>query len=40
LINKKELMGKHTNTRWFNWLAWGTTVIVVALSLVLMWQSV
>jgi Mn2+/Fe2+ NRAMP family transporter len=40
LINKKELMGKHVNTRWFNILAWATTVIVVGLSLVLMWQSV
>ena len=39
LINKKELMGKHTNTRWFNVIAWGTTVIVVGLSLVMMWQS-
>jgi len=39
LINKKELMGKHTNTRWFNVIAWTTTVIVVGLSLVMMWQS-
>ena len=39
LINKKELMGKHTNTRWFNVIAWATTVIVVGLSLVMMWQS-
>jgi Mn2+/Fe2+ NRAMP family transporter len=39
LINKKELMGKYTNTRWFNVIAWSTTVIVVGLSLVMMWQS-
>jgi len=39
LINKKELMGKYTNTRWFNVIAWATTVIVVGLSLVMMWQS-
>jgi len=32
-------MGKHTNTRWFNIVAWATTVIVVGLSLVMMWQT-
>ena len=39
LVNKKELMGKHVNTRWFNVIAWATTVIVVGLSLVMLWQS-
>jgi len=39
LINKKELMGSYTNTLWFNVVAWGTTVIVVGLSVVLMWQQ-
>jgi Mn2+/Fe2+ NRAMP family transporter len=39
LINNKELMGKHTNSRWFNIVAWATTVIVIGLSVVLMWQS-
>jgi NRAMP (natural resistance-associated macrophage protein)-like metal ion transporter len=40
LVNKKELMGKYVNTRWFNVIAWTTTVIVVGLSLVMMWQSI
>jgi Mn2+/Fe2+ NRAMP family transporter len=40
LINNKELMGKHTNSRWFNIVAWSTTVIVIGLSVVLMWQSI
>jgi Mn2+/Fe2+ NRAMP family transporter len=40
LVNKKELMGKHTNTLWFNWLAWGTAAIVVALSVVMMVQQI
>jgi len=40
LINNKELMGKHTNSRWFNVIAWATTVIVVGLSLVMMWQQI
>jgi NRAMP (natural resistance-associated macrophage protein)-like metal ion transporter len=39
LVNNKELMGKHTNSRLFNIGAWATTVIVVGLSLVMMWQQ-
>jgi Mn2+/Fe2+ NRAMP family transporter len=39
LINKKDLMGEHKNSRSFNVIAWTTTVIVVALSLALMWTS-
>ena len=35
LINKHELMGRHTNTRFYNVVAWATTIIVIALSLVL-----
>ncbi len=40
LINKKELMGKHVNSGWFNVIAWATAVIVVGLSLVMMWQTI
>ncbi|MEO6909990.1 MAG: Nramp family divalent metal transporter [Edaphobacter sp.] len=39
LINKHELMGKHTNTRWFNAVAWLTTIIVIALSAVMVWNG-
>ncbi|MGC9293401.1 MAG: NRAMP family divalent metal transporter [Acidobacteriaceae bacterium] len=35
LINKKELMGKHTNGHWFNGLAWATAIIVIALTVVM-----
>jgi Mn2+/Fe2+ NRAMP family transporter len=35
LINKHELMGKHTNSTWFNWVAWATAAIVIGLSLVM-----
>ena len=31
LINRKELMGEHTNSHWFNVVAWVTAAIVVAL---------
>jgi Mn2+/Fe2+ NRAMP family transporter len=39
LINKHELMGKHTNSTWFNWVAWATAAIVIGLSLVMMWNQ-
>ncbi|MES2222808.1 MAG: Nramp family divalent metal transporter [Acidobacteriota bacterium] len=32
LINKTDLMGKHTNNRWFNVIAWATAIIVIGLS--------
>ena len=39
LVNKHELMGKWTNTRALNLVAWATAVIVIALSSVLVWNS-
>jgi NRAMP (natural resistance-associated macrophage protein)-like metal ion transporter len=39
LINKKELMGEYVNSRLFNVVAWGTTVLVIVLTFALMWQS-
>jgi len=39
LINKHDLMGAHTNSTWFNWLAWSTAAIVIGLSLVMMGRS-
>jgi Mn2+/Fe2+ NRAMP family transporter len=38
-INKHELMGKYTNSRWFNAAAWLTTVIVIVLSGVMVWNG-
>ena len=40
LINKHELMGKYTNSLYFNIVAWTTAVIVTALSLLLMWNGI
>jgi NRAMP (natural resistance-associated macrophage protein)-like metal ion transporter len=37
LVNKKELMGTYVNTPLFNTLAWGTTVIMIGLSLAWFW---
>ncbi len=39
LINKHDLMGKYTNTRLFNVIAWTTAIIVTALSLILVWNT-
>ncbi len=32
LINKRDLMGKHVNSRFFNVVAWGTAAVMIALS--------
>jgi NRAMP (natural resistance-associated macrophage protein)-like metal ion transporter len=39
LVNNKALMGKHTNPQWFNVVAWATTVIVVGLTVIMLWQT-
>jgi NRAMP (natural resistance-associated macrophage protein)-like metal ion transporter len=39
LINKHDLMGKYTNTHWFNIIAWTTAIIVTALSFILVWNT-
>lgn len=40
LINRKDLMGEYTNSKWFNAVAWVTAVVVTVLSVVLMVQAV
>ncbi|AFD00048.1 putative Mn2+ and Fe2+ transporters of the NRAMP family [Methanocella conradii HZ254] len=40
LINDKKLMGDHTNSRLFNVLAWGTTIIMSFLTLLLVVTSI
>ena len=37
LVNRKELMGEHVNSRAFNVIAWATTVIMIALTLGWFW---
>ena len=39
LINKKELMEEHVNTRAFNFVAWATTAIMIVLTVALVWNS-
>jgi NRAMP (natural resistance-associated macrophage protein)-like metal ion transporter len=37
LINRKDLMGEHSNSRLWNLIAWGTSVIVIGMTLVMLW---
>jgi Mn2+/Fe2+ NRAMP family transporter len=37
LINRKDLMGEHRNSRLWNWIAWTTSVIVIGMTLVMLW---
>jgi Mn2+/Fe2+ NRAMP family transporter len=39
LINRKDLMGEHVNSRWFNAIAWLTAVIVIGLSVAMLFTS-
>src|SRR5258708_27306254 len=39
LFNKKELMEEHVNTKSFNVIAWVTTVIMVVMTVVLVWNK-
>jgi len=40
LINKEKLMGPHRNGPWFNGIAWGTTAIMIVLTLYLVYAGV
>lgn len=37
LINRTDLMGTHKNGRWWNLIAWATSIIVIVLTLVMLW---
>jgi Mn2+/Fe2+ NRAMP family transporter len=39
LINNKDLMGTHVNTRTFNIIAWVTVVIMIVLTLLMVGTS-
>jgi NRAMP (natural resistance-associated macrophage protein)-like metal ion transporter len=40
LINRKDLMGKHVNSHWFNAAAWLTAIVVTILSGILVVQQI
>ena len=39
LINRRDLMGKHTNTLTFNVVAWATGIVMIVLTLVLVYAA-
>ncbi len=39
LINKRELMGRHINSRFFNIVAWLTTIIMIVLTLMMLFGT-
>ena len=38
LVNKKELMGEYVNSRFYNAIAWVTTIIMTVLSIAYLWS--
>ncbi|HTS10626.1 MAG TPA: Nramp family divalent metal transporter [Candidatus Limnocylindrales bacterium] len=40
LVNRKDLMGEHTNTLGFNLVAWASSIIMIILTLILMYTAI
>jgi len=40
LINRQDLMGEHKNSRLWNWIAWGTSIIVIGMTIVMLWGMI
>jgi len=39
LVNNRELMEEHVNSKSFNVIAWATTVIMIVLTIALVWNK-
>jgi Mn2+/Fe2+ NRAMP family transporter len=39
LVNRKELMGEYTNSRLTNVIAWGTSIIIIVLTIAMIWTA-
>jgi len=37
LINRTDLMGAYKNSRLWNWIAWGTSILVIAMTFAMLW---
>ena len=40
LINRRDLMGEHRNSPLWNAIAWGTSMIVIVMTLVMLWSMI
>jgi Mn2+/Fe2+ NRAMP family transporter len=39
LVNRKELMGEYRNSRLANLIVWGTSIIIIVLTLAVIWTT-
>jgi Mn2+/Fe2+ NRAMP family transporter len=40
LINRTDLMGEYKNSRLWNWIAWGTSIIVIGMTFAMLWGMI
>jgi Mn2+/Fe2+ NRAMP family transporter len=40
LINKEKIMGRYVNGRFYNWISWGATALLVIITLLLTWVTI
>ncbi|GMR03243.1 MAG: Nramp family divalent metal transporter [Thermodesulfovibrionia bacterium] len=40
LVNNKKIMGEHTNSKGYNYISWGTVVVLISLTMVLLVMSI
>lgn len=40
ICNSKNIMGQHTNTRWDNFVGWGTAALMAGFSILMFWQII
>jgi Mn2+/Fe2+ NRAMP family transporter len=39
-VNRRDLMGDRTNPKGFNWVAWISTIAMIALTLIVAYSSI
>ncbi len=37
LINRKDIMGEHINSRFYNWVAWSMVIVMIGLTIAMFW---
>ena len=40
LVNDRSIMGEHVNTKWMNIVTWTTSIVIIALTVLLLVMSV
>jgi Mn2+/Fe2+ NRAMP family transporter len=39
LVNRKEIMGEYSNSTLANVVAWGTSIIIIVLTIAMVWTT-